>query len=84
MDYIEEKYASGRTTGQIKIHQKEDFQGMRKVGKLAAELLDLFVKKVEPGVTTESLDKFGIKEDAEIVSKKEGVNGQEFQTKMVH
>ena len=46
MDYIEEKYASGRITGQIKIHQKEDFQGMRKVGKLAAELLDLFVKKV--------------------------------------
>ena len=39
MDYIEEKYASGRITGQIKIHQKEDFQGMRKVGKLAAELL---------------------------------------------
>ncbi len=43
MDYIEEKYASGKITGQIKIHQKEDFQGMRKVGKLAAELLDLFV-----------------------------------------
>ena len=36
MDYIEEKYASGRTTGQIKIHQKEDFDGMRKVGKLAS------------------------------------------------
>ena len=60
MDYIEEKYASGKITGQIKIHQKEDFQGMRKVGKLAAELLDLFVKKVEPGVTTESLDKFAL------------------------
>ena len=28
--------------------------------------------------------KFGIKEDAEISSKKEGVNGQEFQTKMVN
>ena len=28
--------------------------------------------------------KFGIKEDAEIISKKEGVNGQEFQTKMVN
>ena len=37
MDYIEEKYASGRITGQIKIHQKEDFDGMRKVGKLAAD-----------------------------------------------
>ena len=31
---------------------------MRKVGKLAAELLDLFVDKVKPGVTTESLDCF--------------------------
>ncbi|MFL2874855.1 MAG: flagellar hook-length control protein FliK [Pseudohongiellaceae bacterium] len=28
--------------------------------------------------------KFGIKEDAEISSKKEGINGQEFQTKMVN
>ena len=26
MDYIEEKYVSGRMTGQIKIHHKEDFQ----------------------------------------------------------
>jgi|TARA_Y100001935_G_scaffold234372_1_gene217536 methionyl aminopeptidase len=31
---------------------------MRKVGKLAAELLDLFVDEVKPGVTTESLDCF--------------------------
>ena len=31
---------------------------MRKVGKLAAELLDLFVDEVKPGVTTEFLDCF--------------------------
>jgi len=58
MDYIDEKYASGKITGQIKIHQEEDFDGMRNVGKLAAELLDLFVKEVKPGITTESLDQF--------------------------
>ena len=31
---------------------------MRKVGKLAAQLLDLFVDEVKPGITTESLDCF--------------------------
>ena len=31
---------------------------MRNVGKLAAELLDLFVDKVNPGITTKSLDTF--------------------------
>ena len=31
---------------------------MRNVGKLAAELLDLFVDKVKPGITTEYLDSF--------------------------
>ncbi len=60
MDYIEEKYVSGRITGQIKIHESEDFNGMRRVGKLAAELLDLFVNRVKPGVTTEDLDKFAL------------------------
>ena len=60
MDYIEEKYVSGRITGQIKIHESEDFNGMRRVGKLAAELLDLFVNRVNPGVTTEDLDKFAL------------------------
>ena len=31
---------------------------MRAVGKLAAELLDLFVDQVRPGITTDSLDSF--------------------------
>ena len=60
MDYIKEREASGRITGQIKLHQKEDFDGMRKVGKLAAQLLDLFVKEVKPGITTEALDKIAL------------------------
>ena len=45
-------------TNSIKIHNEEAFCGMRKVGKLAAQLLDLFVDEVKPGITTESLDCF--------------------------
>ena len=42
---------------QIKIHAPEDFEGMRKAGRLAAEVLDMLVPLVKPGVTTEHLDK---------------------------
>ncbi|MBV9835791.1 MAG: type I methionyl aminopeptidase, partial [Alphaproteobacteria bacterium] len=42
---------------QIKIHTPEDFAGMRKAGRLAAEVLDMLVPLVRPGVTTEALDK---------------------------
>ena len=37
-------------------HGPEAFEGMRKAGRLAAEALDLLVPKVQPGVTTQSLD----------------------------
>jgi methionyl aminopeptidase len=42
---------------QIKIHAPEDFAGMRKAGRLAAEVLDMLVPLVKAGVTTEQLDK---------------------------
>jgi methionyl aminopeptidase len=42
---------------QIKIHAPEDFEGMRKAGRLAAEVLDMLVPVVKAGVTTEQLDK---------------------------
>jgi methionyl aminopeptidase len=42
---------------QIKIHAPEDFEGMRKAGRLAAEVLDMLVPLVRPGITTEQLDK---------------------------
>ena len=41
----------------IKIHTAEDFEGMRKAGHLGAETLDFIASYVEPGVTTERLDK---------------------------
>tara|TARA_E500000305_G_scaffold70917_1_gene56761 strand:- start:30 stop:854 length:825 start_codon:yes stop_codon:yes gene_type:complete len=42
--------------GTIKLHGPEGFAGMRKAGRLAAEILDALADKVEPGVTTGELD----------------------------
>ncbi|WP_183933852.1 type I methionyl aminopeptidase [Sphingomicrobium lutaoense] len=42
--------------GVIKLHGPEGFEGMRKAGRLAAEILDALVAHVVPGVTTGELD----------------------------
>ncbi len=42
--------------GTIKLHGPEGFAGMRKAGRLAAEVLDALVPHVVPGVTTGELD----------------------------
>ena len=41
---------------QIKIHTPEDFEGMRRAGRLAAETLDMIAPLVKPGVTTGELN----------------------------
>jgi methionyl aminopeptidase len=41
----------------VTVHGPEDFAGMRKAGRLAAEVLDLMVPEVKPGATTQALDK---------------------------
>jgi methionyl aminopeptidase len=43
-------------TSAIKIHPEEDFEGMRKAGRLAAECLDMVTEIVAPGVTTAAID----------------------------
>lgn len=43
-------------TRTITLHKPEDFAGMRKAGQLAAEVLDMLVEHVRPGVTTEALN----------------------------
>ena len=43
--------------GTIKLHGPEGFEGMRKAGRLAAEILDALVPLVRPGVSTEELDR---------------------------
>ena len=40
----------------IVIHGPDDFEGMRRAGRLAAETLDMITPHVLPGVTTEDLD----------------------------
>ena len=42
--------------GSIKLYGPEGFAGMRRAGRLAAEVLDALVPHVVPGVTTEELD----------------------------
>jgi methionyl aminopeptidase len=51
--------ADGETTlrdGTIKLHGPAAFEGMRKAGVLAAEILDALVPFVQPGVTTGEID----------------------------
>jgi len=40
----------------IQLHTESDFEGMRKAGALAAEILDMITPHVVPGVTTEEID----------------------------
>ena len=41
----------------IELHTAADFAGMRKAGQLAAQTLDMITEHVQPGVTTEELDR---------------------------
>jgi methionyl aminopeptidase len=49
--------ATRRAHFAVTLHDAADFEGMRRAGRLAAEVLDLLVPEVKPGVTTEYLDK---------------------------
>ena len=42
--------------GAIRLHRPEDFEGMRRAGRLAAETLDFITPHVAPGITTGRLD----------------------------
>jgi methionyl aminopeptidase len=41
----------------VTIHGPEDFEGMRRAGRLAAEVLDFITPHVQPGVVTDDLDR---------------------------
>ena len=43
-------------SGAIKLHGPEAFEGMRRVGRAAAEVLDTLVPHVVPGITTQAID----------------------------
>jgi methionyl aminopeptidase len=57
MTYVEAGQTQLRRPGQIKLHPREAFEGMRKAGQLTAQALDLLVPLVKPGVTTNALDR---------------------------
>jgi len=57
MSNLEFARAQARDT-KIKLHGPEAFAGMAKAEQLVAEVLDLLVDEVKPGVTTEALDDF--------------------------
>ena len=44
-------------SGVIKLHGPEAFEGMRRAGRLAAEILDALIPHVVPGVTTAEIDR---------------------------
>jgi len=46
-----------RAHSAVMLHDEQDFEGMRRAGRLAAEVLDLIAPEVKPGVTTEYLDR---------------------------
>ncbi|WP_265529341.1 type I methionyl aminopeptidase [Sphingomicrobium marinum] len=63
--------------GVIKLHDEAGFEGMRKAGRLAAEILDALAPHVVPGVTTDELDKivYGMTVDAGAVPATLGYRG---------
>ena len=57
MSNLEFARAQARDT-KIKLHGADAFAGMAEAGRLVAEVLDLLVDEVRPGITTEALDEF--------------------------
>jgi len=56
MTYVEAANAPLRKTGHIKLYGPSGFEGMRRAGRLAAEILDAVAELVGPGVTTTAID----------------------------
>ena len=56
LDYAEDR-ATERERAKVKIHRREDFESMRKAGKLGAEVLDFVTPYVKAGISTGELDR---------------------------
>ena len=57
VEATQEKQGIKYSAGGIELRGPEDFEGMRKAGLLAAQTLDMLTPHVQPGVTTEELDR---------------------------
>lgn len=58
VSYIDYKQAPLQYTGQIRLFDKEGFDGMRRVCNLSARCLDALADIVKPGITTQEIDDF--------------------------
>lgn len=47
-----------RMINDVTIHKPEDYEGMRKAGRLSAEILDELYDVIEPGITTEAINRY--------------------------
>ncbi|NUS67696.1 MAG: type I methionyl aminopeptidase [Ensifer adhaerens] len=56
--YIEAGSAPYKNTGVIRLYGPEGFEGMRKSCQVTARCLDELVSRVQPGVTTDEIDRF--------------------------
>ncbi len=57
MKYVLASEAPERNMGAVKIYGPDDFDGMRRAGRLAADVLDMIIPHVVPGVATDELDR---------------------------
>ncbi len=57
MKTLQAETKNGFTAEGIELHSAADFEGMRRAGRLAAEILDMITDYVVPDVTTEELDR---------------------------
>ena len=55
---MDDKHRGRITRDGIRIHEEADFEGMRRAGRLAAEILDAVAGRIEPGVSTGEIDDF--------------------------
>jgi len=57
MDYVPADSAAAIRSSAIKLHGPADFEGMRRAGRLVAEVLDAITPHMRPGVTTDEIDR---------------------------
>ena len=58
VSYIDAALAPPKNNGQIRLYGEDGFEGMRKACQLTARCLDELVDIAQPGVTTETIDRF--------------------------
>jgi len=58
VNYIEASSAPSKNTGAIRLYGADAFEGMRKACQVTARCLDALADIVQPGVTTDAIDRF--------------------------